>query len=280
MGSAAPWLSKDIISVLVSHIDDLQTARALCLTSKTFNEAVNSQNVLEVLVSSCGVVDFKPLKKGDWTVAETLEKRFKDPKWGQTLPIVILGEYGSGKTCSTQQFLFYMFYEEFDPTLEDLYEKTYKLEQASFRLEILDTATDLGAQESATDRYLNASNGHSSRTRKSYAFVVMYSITSRESFEEAQRILQFAEKHLEEREMWNCILVGNKVDLAKEFRAVSIAEGRKLAKKHQIAFCEASAKTRENLKEWMEYLIINHVRRNLKGIGNAQNAAEKKCILQ
>ena len=286
---AAPWLSKDVISILVSHVNDLKTAYALCLTNKAFNEAVKSQTRLEVLACGRRLVDFKPLKKGDWTVKETM-KQLNGPEWSkeqynmQIFTFAIFGQKGSGKTASAVHYCKNHFVEDCDPTIDESYRKKVTLGGRDLIVEMWDCDSDkkvFFAAPKATDQW---SDGEV--LRRNFAFVVLYNLTNRESFEEAKEILRFAEEHLEERDMWNCILVGNKVDLAEELRAVSIAEGRKLAQKHQIAFCEASAKTKENLKEWMEYFVINQVRRNLKGLGHGQNGPvekknqKEKCILQ
>jgi GTPase KRas protein len=288
------WLTKDIIVLLVAHVDELQTALALCRTSKAFHEAVTSQHLLEVLASGKHLVDFKPLQEGDWSVAETWtwlqRERKKDERIASqfSLAVIVFGRWGSGKTASVIQYCSNHFVEEYDPTLEDSYRKQIVLGKLSYLLELWDTA---GCEDNATERFLDLAHPYNNTgqpftyaqiTRQNDAFVVLYSVTCRMSFAEAKEVLQFAETHLEERELWNCILVGNKVDLA-ECREVSIAEGRQVAQQYQIAFCEASAKTGENLKEWMEYLVINQIRRNLKGLGYAQTpqkTSKKGCHVQ
>ncbi|KAH9519576.1 Ras GTPase ras2 [Bulinus truncatus] len=102
-------------------------------------------------------------------------------------------------------------------------------------LDILDTA---GQEEysSLRDLYVRAGNG----------FVIIYSITDRQSFKEAEAIYNWL-KRLKS-EIPNAILVANKQDLLTE-ATVSSQEGIELANKMGIHFYETSAKTGSNVKE-------------------------------
>ncbi|MFX0008508.1 MAG: GTP-binding protein, partial [Candidatus Hermodarchaeota archaeon] len=91
----------------------------------------------------------------------------------------------------------------------------------------------------------------------SRAGIIVYDITSRESFEHVKKwydiITRVALPHIV------LILVGNKVDLNSS-RVVSSEEGLELAKKWGIYYMETSAKTNENIYdvfEWIALQIIN-----------------------
>jgi len=150
--------------------------------------------------------------------------------------IVVLGDGGVGKSCVTIQFTQNHFVREYDPTIENSYRKQITLDEESFMLDILDTA---GQEEYSVmrDQYINSGQG----------FLLVYSITSRRSFETIgemrEKILQVKEK-----EQFPMVLVGNKCDLDKE-RKVTIEDGRELAKQWNVPFYETSAKNRINIEE-------------------------------
>ncbi|KAF9914731.1 Ras GTPase [Lobosporangium transversale] len=94
--------------------------------------------------------------------------------------------------------------------------------------------------------------------RTGEGFLLMYSITSRNSFEEIstfyQQILRVKDK-----DFFPVILVANKCDLEHE-RQVSTHEGRELAKTFNSRLIEASAKQRINVDESF-YNLVREIRR-------------------
>ena len=103
-------------------------------------------------------------------------------------------------------------------------------------LEILDTA---GQEEfkAQRDEWIRESDG----------FVIVYSITSRASFENVQEFYDTI-RTVKEGENVSVVLAGNKVDLQDE-RAVSTEDGQELANRLGARFRETSAKTRLNIQE-------------------------------
>ncbi|KAF9380086.1 Ras GTPase, partial [Podila verticillata] len=89
-------------------------------------------------------------------------------------------------------------------------------------------------------------------------FLLVYSITSRNSFEEIstfyQQILRVKDK-----DFFPIILVANKCDLESE-RQVSTHEGRELAKQFSSRLIETSAKQRINVDESF-YNLVREIRR-------------------
>eukprot|EP00049_Salpingoeca_infusionum_P015123 m.290260 g.290260 ORF g.290260 m.290260 type:complete len:966 (+) comp15816_c0_seq16:132-3029(+) len=109
-------------------------------------------------------------------------------------------------------------------------------------IEMLDTA---GQEEysSMRDQYM----------RHGDCFLLVYSITSRHSFDEAAAMYSFAERV---RHGPPCaVLVGNKVDLEHE-RVVSTVEGQRLAEQLNIPFIETSAKTSMNVQEAIHKAVL------------------------
>ncbi|KAF0971733.1 hypothetical protein FDP41_009956 [Naegleria fowleri] len=184
----------------------------------------------------------------------------------EELKIVVFGSGGVGKSALIVQLIQNVFVEQYDPTLEDSYRKDTHIDKKPVILDILDTA---GQEEFCTlrDQYIRQGEG----------FVIVYSVTNRNSFEEVYAFLeQIAQaKELDSAEEYKnlandtaVVLVGNKSDLKNE-RVVSSEEGREVAKKFgSIAFYETSAKTRTNVEEcFMDCAqqIMNKVKKKKKG---------------
>lgn len=103
-------------------------------------------------------------------------------------------------------------------------------------LDILDTA---GQEEYSVmrDQYMNSAQG----------LLLVYSITSRRSFEAALALVDFS-RQLKDTYDVPMILVGNKSDLNQE-RTVTRKEAQEAATRLGIPFLETSAKTAENIEE-------------------------------
>jgi len=89
--------------------------------------------------------------------------------------------------------------------------------------------------------------------RTGEGFILVYSVTSRQSFEEAfalyRQILRF-----KDRDYFPIIVVGNKCDLESD-RQVSSQEGRDLARTWGCGFIETSAKSRINVDQAFHDLV-------------------------
>ncbi|CAF0749767.1 unnamed protein product [Rotaria sordida] len=146
--------------------------------------------------------------------------------------ICIFGSGGVGKSCLTMQFVQGIFMPKYDPTIEDVYKKTVEIDEKQYSLEILDTA---GTEEFSAMRDLYVKNGQ--------GFVLVYSITSRATFNDLQgyydRIMRVKDTEINGQPP--LILVGNKSDLEDE-RVVGREVGQALARKWKCTFLETSAK--------------------------------------
>ncbi|KAJ2507863.1 Ras GTPase ras2, partial [Coemansia sp. RSA 2049] len=89
--------------------------------------------------------------------------------------VVMLGSGGVGKSMLTTKYINGTFSEEYDPTIEDSYRKQCDVDGEPCMLEILDTA---GQEEYAAMRDYQIRTGD--------CFVIVYSITDLDSFEEAK----------------------------------------------------------------------------------------------
>mmetsp|Transcript_26251 Transcript_26251/g.29225 ORF Transcript_26251/g.29225 Transcript_26251/m.29225 type:complete len:182 (+) Transcript_26251:48-593(+) len=175
--------------------------------------------------------------------------------------IVVMGPGGVGKSATTVQFIQNVFVTDYDPTIEDPYRKQVSVDDKGALLEILDTA---GPEEYSAMREAYIRNGD--------GFILMYSITERQSFEEMPELFETIYR-VRDTENVPIVLVGNKVDL-EEDRQVTTEEGKELAQKNECLFFEASAKTRVNVDEQF-YELVREIRR-LKALHPVK---QRRCIV-
>jgi len=151
--------------------------------------------------------------------------------------VVVFGSGGVGKSSITLRFVTDTFNSEYLPTIEDCYRKNCVVDSKNAFLDILDTA---GQEEYSALR--------DQWVREGRAFLLVYSVTSRQTFEE---IPAFRERILlvNEDEVVPMVLVANKCDLEGE-RKVSYQEGKALAEEYGgIPFIECSALKAINCNE-------------------------------
>ncbi|GAA5914307.1 uncharacterized protein JCM6883_001809 [Sporobolomyces salmoneus] len=126
--------------------------------------------------------------------------------------------------------------------LSDSYRKQCMIDEEVALLDVLDTA---GQEEYSAmrEQYMRTGEG----------FLLVYSITSRNSFDEIttfhQQILRVKDK-----DYFPVIVVANKSDLDHE-RQVETHEGAQLAKQFGCQFIETSAKARRNVDEAFQELV-------------------------
>ncbi|KAI9336694.1 ras family-domain-containing protein [Obelidium mucronatum] len=96
--------------------------------------------------------------------------------------------------------------------------------------------------------------------RTGEGFLLVYSITSRHSFEDISNFHAQILRVKDRDRYFPCVLVGNKCDLEQE-RAVSAQEGQTAAKQFGgVPFLEASARTRHNVDE-VFYELVRQIRK-------------------
>ncbi|KAH8591846.1 ras family-domain-containing protein [Bisporella sp. PMI_857] len=172
--------------------------------------------------------------------------------------LVVLGDGGVGKTALTIQLTLQHFVETYDPTIEDSYRKQVVIDGQSCMLEVLDTA----GQEEYTalrDQWIRDGEG----------FVLVYSISSRSSF---NRITNFHTQIQQVKESSTPVpimLVGNKSDRVTE-REVSTQEGQARARELGCEFVEASAKACINVEKAF-YDVVRWLRRQRMQTSNSRH---------
>lgn len=164
------------------------------------------------------------------------------------LKLVVVGGGGVGKSALTIQLIHSHFVDEYDPTIEDSYRKQVVIDNEVQVLDILDTA---GQEEYSAmrEQYMRTGEG----------FLLVYSITSKTSFEELMTYYQQIQR-VKDSDYVPIVIVGNKSDLEDE-RQVSYEEGVRLAKQFNSPFMETSAKQNINVEDAF-YTLARVVRDN------------------
>ncbi|GAA5869016.1 hypothetical protein JCM3774_002448 [Rhodotorula dairenensis] len=210
--------------------------------------------------------------------------------------LVVVGGGGVGKSALTIQFIQSHFVDEYDPTIKqreeqtsrddprsrqtltvlyclcaativthayrskDSYRKQCMIDEEVALLDVLDTA---GQEEYSAmrEQYMRTGEG----------FLLVYSITSRNSFDEIstfhQQILRVKDK-----DYFPVVVVANKADLEHE-RQVGTHEGQALAKHFGCRFIETSAKQRMNVDEAFHELVREIRRYNKEQAAGRPGAA-------
>ncbi|KAK8547180.1 hypothetical protein V6N13_097898 [Hibiscus sabdariffa] len=159
-----------------------------------------------------------------------LTRNYKPSWW------VLLGDMGTGKTSLVLRFIKGQFSDYQESTIgAAFFTQVLSLNEATVKFDIWDTAGQERYHSLAPMYYRGAA-----------AAVVVYDITSSESFERAKKWVQ----ELQRRGNLNMItfLVANKVDLVEK-REVGNEEGELYARENGLDFLETSAKTAQNVNE-------------------------------
>jgi len=173
-----------------------------------------------------------------------------------------MGKAIAGKNSLTYRFINYNAPQEHDPTIEDRYKSSIKIDDKEYEVEILDTA---GEEDSQNMMDMCVSFGE--------GFLLLFSINDYESFE----ILKGRyNRIIKGKPGVACpiLLVGNQLDSINE-RKIQYNEAKELADSWKINYMEVSTKTNYNCKEVFEYLAAEIVKsRNINALRR-----RRKCII-
>ena len=171
--------------------------------------------------------------------------------------LCVLGDGAVGKTAVTIQFCSSIFVENYDPTIEDSYKRQVVIDDEACIINVLDTS---GQDEFQSLR--------SQWIRDSEAFLLIYSITQRTSFEQLPKFIDQIISAKCDSDDSVIVIVGNKCDM-ENYREVSKEEGMKFAKENSSKHFETSAKQRINVDE-VFFAAVREMRRK-----NPRNKPEK-----
>jgi len=158
--------------------------------------------------------------------------------------IVVLGSAGVGKTNCVLRFVNGQFRENYIPTVEDTYRQVVSCNKQITTLQITDTT---GTHQFPAMQRLSIQKGH--------AFILVYSITSKQSFEDLKPIYhQIREIKADQQNETPILLMGCKLDEAA-CREVTENLGKQLATHWACGWIETSAKNNTNIREAFQELL-------------------------
>ncbi|XP_036999066.2 GTP-binding protein REM 1 isoform X1 [Artibeus jamaicensis] len=164
--------------------------------------------------------------------------------WEALYRVVLLGDPGVGKTSLASLFAGKPEREPQEQLGEDVYERTLTVDGEDATLVVMDT----WEAEKLDRRW-----GQEPSLQAGSAYVIVYSIADRGSFESASELrIQLRRTH--QADHVPIILVGNKADLAR-CREVSVEEGRACAVVFDCKFIETSATLQHNVAELFEGVV-------------------------
>ena len=161
-------------------------------------------------------------------------------KYDYLLKILILGDYGVGKTCLLLRYIDDSFTLHHLATIGiDFKTKIVNIENKMVKLQIWDTCGVEGLGNIPKTFY-----------RGAHGIILAYDVTDKKSFENVKEWI----KRIEANTQGNVrkVLVGNKCD--KPDRVVTEEEGEKLADDFAMKFFETSAKVNQNVDEVFKIL--------------------------
>lgn len=193
------------------------------------------------------------------------------------ITITICGDGGCGKSSITLRLVRSQWTSEYDPTIEDSYSVTRRVDGQTYHLAITDTA----GQEEYRGMWAT-SNLHSD------AFLLVYDITSAASLDQLGYFNDLIDMETETRlesAAHNArrnngealqmpyvrpikIVAGNKCDLQAQ-RQVSAQTGLEWARAHSCGFMETSARNSVNIEETFA-LLVRRVVAARRAAGKAQ----------
>ncbi|QUC21156.1 uncharacterized protein UV8b_05399 [Ustilaginoidea virens] len=208
------------------------------------------------------------------------------------ISITICGDGGCGKSSITLRLVRSQWTSEYDPTIEDSYSVTRRIDGTVYHLSLTDTA----GQEEYRGMWASSNLGAD-------AFLMVYDITSRDSLDALQYFDDLIDMEAEIRRD-NAqrarkagvnpghvntgtgsgtktvppvkIVAGNKCDL-QESRQVPAAIGLEWARKRGCGFMETSARLEVNIEETFALIVRRVVeRRRLVEMGVWEKAEEMK----
>ncbi|KAK0393342.1 hypothetical protein QR680_000160 [Steinernema hermaphroditum] len=186
--------------------------------------------------------------------------------------VAVFGAGGVGKSSIVLRFVKGTFSENYVPTIEDTYRQVISCNQKNVcTLQITDTT---GSHQFPAMQRLSINKGN--------AFVLIYSVTSKQSLEELRPILlMLKEVKGEALAEVPIMLVGNKRDEDSR-REVARDYGELLASKWGTGFIETSAKNNENITELFRDLLSMEKKRQLAlsiEEDSTKNNSKKKCTI-
>jgi len=181
--------------------------------------------------------------------------------------IAVLGSRSVGKSSLVIQFIENHFVESYYPTIEATFQKSVNYNGVEYDCDIIDTA--------GQDEYSILNSKHAIGI---HGYVLVYSVTSRNSFDMIQIVYDKIVNYCGINDI-PCVIVGSKIDLQTSpiVRQVKSNEGEDLAKSNKAAWVETSAKNDINVGKVFE-LCLAEIEKRAPASGSEAPAANK-CVI-
>ncbi|XP_058811921.1 GTP-binding protein Di-Ras2 [Topomyia yanbarensis] len=203
---------------------------------------------------------------GDDRNNKKILQNIKMPEQSNDYRVVVFGAGGVGKSSLVLRFIKGTFRESYIPTIEDTYRQVISCNKNICTLQITDTT---GSHQFPAMQRLSITKGH--------AFILVYSVCSKQSLEELKPIWSLVrELKGEEISQIPVMLVGNKCDEPEELREVTNIEGQTEAATWGISFMETSAKENHNVTELFQELLNMEKNRNVSLQLDGKNKKKNK----
>lgn len=168
------------------------------------------------------------------------------------LRLVILGSGAVGKTAILRRFFNDEFVEKYRETVEDLHSRTYDVNGIVIQADVVDTAGHLSFPSM---RRISISHAQ--------AFLLVYSITDYESFEEICKIFKEIKEYRSDFRSVPIVVAGNKAELADQRRVLPQQIDQWLLQhgtECSVSHLDVSAKTGYHIREiFEEFVRLSHV---------------------
>ncbi|KAG6814212.1 hypothetical protein H0H92_000889 [Tricholoma furcatifolium] len=179
--------------------------------------------------------------------------------------IAVLGTRSAGKSSMIVQYTDDNFVDSYYPTIEGIFSKTIGYNGVDYNCEIIDTA--------GQDEFSIMSPKHAIGI---HGFILVYSVTSRKSFNMIQVIYNKIIDFCGVMDI-PCVIVGAKLDLQNS-RQVEPGEGERLAEANKAAWIETSAKKNTNVNRVFELCLQEIEKRSFSG-ANKPAEVSRPCLI-
>ena len=189
-----------------------------------------------------------------------------------SIKIGLLGNSSVGKSCLIRRYIEDKYEDNFITTIGvDYYEKNVEVNNTIIKLIIQDTTGEERFRSISKNYYKNVDG-----------IIFVFDVTNYDSFIDGIRYwLNECDNEIGE---FKKILVGNKIDLCENMRAISKEKIEVFAESKQIKYYEVSAKKGINVdiifKELIESILRDLPKKNEnknKKLQNKNNSNKKKC---
>ncbi|TNV76141.1 hypothetical protein FGO68_gene2827 [Halteria grandinella] len=206
--------------------------------------------------------------------------------------VILIGASGVGKTCIVMRAAKDQFQDQQNPTIGFAFQKLHKIldDDSKVQLFLWDTA--------GQERYKSIIQMY---YRGAHCAIIVYDITSRDSFENAKTLTAEAKinEYLTDSLL---VLVGNKIDVDEEFssfeqdqqqrisfnqdnrtcRVITADEGGTFAAQNQMLFAEVSARKSIGVHRLFEHIAIQLLEKHggvMRRIKEEQEAIKRVVVL-